>query len=38
MNSKWITLKNFIRQNRPIDILPERCFEVYFSWIWIDKQ
>ena len=28
MNKKRITLKSFIRQNRPIDIVPEHCFDV----------
>ena len=28
MNKKRITLKSFIRQNRPIDIVPEHCFYV----------
>ena len=28
MNNKWKTLKSFIRQNRPIDVAPEHCFDV----------
>ena len=28
MNSKGITLKSFIWQNRLIDIVPEHCFNI----------
>ena len=31
MNDKWITLESFIRQNRPIDIAAEHCFDVNFA-------
>ena len=27
LSTSWITLENFIRQNRPIDIAPEHCFD-----------